>query len=144
MPKNIPIDMIFSLFWSSSALENAESYMNIVYTVTLATEIQVKMNYVSKVINMKAGGDLEISASCSSFYNQESEDCNELTSSQGLSFRWECAKEADNTSNALANFCTEWNGSPKIIIPNTLIRNINQINKPTVIKVIVSSIEASE
>ena len=70
MPKNIPIDMIFILFWSSSALENAESYMNIVYTVTLATDIQVKMNYGnSKVINMKAGGDLEISASCSSFYN---------------------------------------------------------------------------
>jgi len=41
MPKNIPIDMIFVIFWSSSELDNAESYMNIVYKVTLSTEITV-------------------------------------------------------------------------------------------------------
>lgn len=47
MPKNIPIDFIFVVGWTSEVEidgnKDTEPYMNIVYTVTLASEI--KVNY---------------------------------------------------------------------------------------------------
>ena len=45
MPKNIPIDMIFFMFWTSSALGDRMSYINVVQTVTLASHIDVRMNH---------------------------------------------------------------------------------------------------
>ena len=145
MPKNIPIDMIFIIFWSSSELKNEESYMNIVYKVTLSTEINVDMQYGgSKVIDLESGTDLSISASCSHFYNAKPDSCTDLTSSQGLSFRWECAKQGENLSTALADYCHSWNGSSKMVMPSKIIESSKMINKPLAIKVIVTSIEASE
>jgi len=46
IPKNIPIDMIFFLFWSSSELSNKVSYMNVVQTVTLAQRIDVQLDRI--------------------------------------------------------------------------------------------------
>ena len=137
--------MIFIIFWSSSELDNAESYMNIVYKVTLSTEITVDMQYGdSKVIDLKSGNDLAISASCSHFYNAKPDSCTDSTSSQGLSFRWECAKQGTYLSTALADYCQTWNGSSKIVMPSKIIEAAKMVNKPLTIKVIVTSIEASE
>ena len=36
IPKNIPLDIIFYLFWSSATLEDKISYMNVVYSLTIA------------------------------------------------------------------------------------------------------------
>lgn len=47
MPKNIPINIIFYLFWSSAERGDQISYMNVVYTVTLASRIDVKIDYGS-------------------------------------------------------------------------------------------------
>jgi len=45
MPKNIPINIIFFLFWSSAEKNDGVSYMNVVYTLTLVSEINVKMDF---------------------------------------------------------------------------------------------------
>ena len=105
MPKNIPINIIFFLFWTSAPLGDEVSYMNVVYTMTLASEINVKMNYKDKVIDISSGEDLEISAICSSFYNKVNEDCTDEDSSAGLSFKWECAAEGEFVSNDIQDYC---------------------------------------
>ena len=101
MPKNIPINIIFFLFWSSAQLQDRVSYMNVVYTMTLASEIKVKMDYQDKVVDISAGEDLAISAICSSFYDKVDSDCTQFSSSRGLSFKWLCATEGDFISNDL-------------------------------------------
>ena len=85
--------MIFILFWSASDKSYDESYLNMVYKVTLSSQIKTNMVYDSKVIDLKNGKDLEISASCSSFIGSEIQDCSpDLTPSKGLSFQWDCGK----------------------------------------------------
>lgn len=119
--------------------------MNIVYTVTLSTEITVKMAYgSSRVIDMKSGQELAISAGCSHFYNAPSGECDELAASKGLSFRWDCTREDDTPSAALTSYCDKWKGSSQIVIPSNFISQNRLVNKPVTVKVIVTSIEASE
>ena len=75
VPKNIPSDIIFYLFWSSVELNDRISYMNIVYSVTLASEIGVSMSVTSmadinaRVIDVGSDPDLTINATCSSVWN---------------------------------------------------------------------------
>lgn len=70
LPKNLPINIIFYLFWKSDSdkLEEKVSYMNVVYTLTLATKINVIMKYGDdRVIDTGKGEDLKINTICSDF-----------------------------------------------------------------------------
>ena len=75
MPKNIPSDVIFYLFWKSAELDDRLSYMNVVYTVTIASEMNVAMSVMSmdnvnaRVIDVGNDPDLVINATCSSTWN---------------------------------------------------------------------------
>ena len=52
--------------------------------------------------------------------------------------------EGENTSVAIQQECQKWDGSPVLQIPHEIITGNSFTNKPTIIKVVVSSIEASE
>lgn len=70
LPKNLPINIIFYLFWKSDSdkLKEKVSYMNVVYTLTLATKINVIMKYGDdRVIDTGKGEDLKINTICSDF-----------------------------------------------------------------------------
>ena len=147
VPKNIPSDVIFYLFWQSAELDDRLSYMNVVYTVTIASEFNVVMSVNSmrdvnaRVIDLDSDPDLVINATCSSTWNDESgEQCD---FSSGLSFRWDCAKTGIVNAE-LAKYCDEWTGSPILVIPNNKIQENGLVNQPIEITVKVSSIEASE
>ena len=147
VPKNIPSDVIFYLFWTSAELDDRLSYMNVVYTVTIASEFNVIMSVNSmrdvnaRVIDLDSDPDLVINATCSSTWNDEGgEQCD---FSSGLSFRWDCAKTGIVNAE-LAKYCDEWTGSPILVIPNVKIQENGLVNQPIEITVKVSSIEASE
>jgi hypothetical protein len=129
MPKNWPINIVFDLFWVSSSSEPLDpvSYMNVVYTMTLATKIDVVIDFGgSRVIDVGRGEDLSINAICSGFFNSDSGACD---SSVGLSFKWECATYGEYLYPEIAEYCRQWNGSPVIVIPNELIKANNALNK---------------
>lgn len=71
LPKNLPINIIFYLFWKSDSdkLREKVSYMNVVYTLTLATKINVIMDVgeSGRVIDTGKGEDLKINTICSDF-----------------------------------------------------------------------------
>ena len=72
MPKNLPINIIFYVFWDadSNELDRKVSYMNVVYTLTLATQINVSIDYGDSRVITTEGDDLRISTMCSGFYDQ--------------------------------------------------------------------------
>lgn len=122
--------------------------MNILYTVTIASRIDVKferMDYddaekntikeapEQNVVDTSDGkNDLRISAENSKFAGSEFMN--------GLSFKWECAV---GKFPILQGYCEQWNGSPVLQIPSSMVQN-EWIDEDIVIKVIASSIETSE
>ena len=143
MPKNLPINIIFYVFWDadSNELDRKVSYMNVVYTLTLATQINVSIDYGDSRVITTEGDDLRISTMCSGFYDQQASECDYT---EGLSFQWECATYGEYQYPRLAEYCRKWKGSPVIVIPNTMMVEINALNKPIRIRVVVTSVEASE
>lgn len=126
MLKNVPVDMIFYLFWNVDDNSGRESYMNILYTVTIASRIDVKferMDYdgaekniikeapEQNVVDTSVGvNDLRISAENSKFAGSEFMN--------GLSFKWECAV---GKFPILQGYCEQWNGSPVLQIPSSMV-----------------------
>ena len=157
MIKNVPIRIIIYMFWNTNELVSLPlSYMNIVYKVTLASEVKVsfktkaccgKPGVVLKpdddgvlqgTIDVNQYSDLIIDAQESFFMEYPDKGSN------GLSFKWECAMEGENKSVAIQKECEKWDGSPVLQLPHRIITSNSFTNKPTIIKVVVSSIESSE
>lgn len=109
MPKNLPINIIFYLFWESSSTEVLDpvSYMNVIYTLTLAEKINVdmKINGPNRVVDIGGGKDLILNAKCSSFWDSADAGTN-CDNSNGLSFRWQCASYGDFLNTDLADYCS--------------------------------------
>ena len=114
MITNVPIRIIVYLFWNSNELVDLPlSYMNIVYKITLASEVKVDFKAVvppgklgvklipdddgvlQGTIDVNQYADLKIDAQDSFFFKSPANGSN------GLSFKWECAMEGENTSVAI-------------------------------------------
>lgn len=48
MIKNIPIQMIFTLFWQINSGDGGYSYMNVMYDITLASKIDIDYSVIEK------------------------------------------------------------------------------------------------
>ena len=157
MIRNVPINIIIYMFWNTNELVDLPlSYMNIVYKITLASEVNVVFKTVvtpgalgvklvlddegelQGTIDINQYEDLKIDAQESFFL------ANPDKGSNGLSFRWECAMEGEHKSVAIQQECQKWDGSPVLQIPHGVIEANDYTNKATIIKVVVTSIEASE
>ena len=83
MIKNIPIDMIFTVFWKikDEADDDSYTYMSVIYTVTFISEIRIELERIEKAnagaldfdleksnnVNINKGQDLILSAENSAF-----------------------------------------------------------------------------
>ena len=59
MIKNIPIQMIFTLFWEINSGPGGYSYMNVMYDITLASKIEIdyKVDEKNNTISLEDAPD---------------------------------------------------------------------------------------
>jgi hypothetical protein len=78
---NIPINFIFTVYWANTDLRDGKnSYMNIVYTVTLVDEIAVEVT--ASMNPADVARTLTLDAQSTTFAQSGS--------SEGIMFRWKC------------------------------------------------------
>ena len=107
--------------------------MNIVYQVTLISEIEIdfKKNLDNLIDATVAENDLLVIDATGSYFKG-----NERDGSKGLAYRWECSAE-------IQTYCDQWAGSPVMKIHKDIIKGANLINQDVEITVVVFAIEAS-
>ena len=122
MPRNTPFNLIFTVYFTTDNIAS----MDIVYQVTLASEIKPSLAFQYNVLDNKSEQVLVIDASDSRFSNFGNQN------DDGLTFRWEC-------EGGFQTYCDKWAGSSLLQIPNDIVQN-NQLNQFYTFTAIVSSI----
>ena len=106
MPKNIPVNFIFSVFWKPNSQTESDkpiSFMSTVYTVTYTRAIQPKITEIEKVID-KDDKTLVLDGSTSVFLNAEALGLRKVG---GIVYNWICEEP-------FAEYCQSWNNSPVV------------------------------
>ena len=152
MIKNIPIEMIFTVFWKIEGEEDSYAYMSVIYRVTFISEITIDLKRLDRAdkpidfdltkqnqVNINDDKDLILSVESSKFAGASG------SGYAGLTFRWECAVEGENVIETLIDYCQRWKGSSVLQITSEMFNGqTGWIDKNIKIKVIASSIETSE
>ena len=96
IPMNIPVEYIFTVYWKNTdKVKGADSYMNMVYTLTYVDQINPELKVSQNPIDVRT--TVTFNATESKFAS--------TGDNKGIVYKWICP-------DIFQGFCDEWDGSP--------------------------------